>query len=190
MQIIIEKELESIILSATNGIFFTKGEIESNLLTTHTDAPKLYHWVNTIFNQLVIQFEPSNRCIWKITFNFTLFSNFLKWLKSVIFDKTSSGGNKRWNYKKKIHKILIGKPCLERNAIYYFYQIWFLLVLTCWKRNTFRISIKCHQKRGNLILKHYFLHHLICYIAHQWFIWTTHNLCFRIYFYMAPRRSK
>ena len=30
----------------------------------------------------------------------------------------------------------------------------------------------------------------MCYIAHQWFIWTTQNLCLSIYFYIAPRRSK
>ena len=30
----------------------------------------------------------------------------------------------------------------------------------------------------------------MCYIAHQWFIWTTRNLSFRIYFYIAPRRSQ
>ena len=28
----------------------------------------------------------------------------------------------------------------------------------------------------------------MCYIAHQWFIWTTRSLSFRMYFYMAPRR--
>ena len=62
-QVIIEKELESINLSATNGTFVTKCEIESNFLTILTDKPKLNHWVNIIFNQLVIQFEPSGRCI-------------------------------------------------------------------------------------------------------------------------------
>ena len=58
-QVIIQRELESINLSATNGTFVTK----SNFLTTLTDQPKLNHWVNNIFNQLVIQFEPSNRRI-------------------------------------------------------------------------------------------------------------------------------
>ena len=53
-----EKELESINLSAINRTFVTKGEIESNFLTTLTDKPSLNHWVNTIFNQLAIQFEP------------------------------------------------------------------------------------------------------------------------------------
>ena len=62
-QVIIQSELESINLSATNGTFVTKGEIESNFLTTLTDEPKLNHWVKTILNQLVIQFEPSKRCI-------------------------------------------------------------------------------------------------------------------------------
>ena len=62
-QVFIQKQLESIGLSATNGTFVTKGEIESNFLTTPTEEPKLNHWVNTTLNQLVIQFEPSNRCI-------------------------------------------------------------------------------------------------------------------------------
>ena len=62
-QVFIQKQLESVGLSATNGTFVTKGEIESNFLTTPTDEPKLNHWVNTTLNQLVIQFEPSNKCI-------------------------------------------------------------------------------------------------------------------------------
>ena len=61
-------------LSATNGTFVTKGEIESNFLTTLTDEPKLNPWVKTIMNQIVIQFEPSWRCIYKVTFYFTFFS--------------------------------------------------------------------------------------------------------------------
>ena len=40
MQVIIQKELESINLSATNGTFVTKSEIESNFLTTLTDKPE------------------------------------------------------------------------------------------------------------------------------------------------------
>ena len=62
-QVIIQRELESINLSATNGNFVTKGEIESNFLTTLTDEPKLNHWVKTMLNQIVIQFEISRRCI-------------------------------------------------------------------------------------------------------------------------------
>ena len=58
-----QRELESINLSATNGTFVTKGEIESNFLTTLNDKPKLNHWVKTILKQIVIQFEPSRRCI-------------------------------------------------------------------------------------------------------------------------------
>ena len=62
-QVTIQRMLESINLSATNGTFITKGEIESKFLTTLTDGPKLNHWVKTISNQIVIQFEPSRRCI-------------------------------------------------------------------------------------------------------------------------------
>ena len=62
-QDIIQREFESIHLSATNGTFVTKGEIESNFLTTLSDEPKLNHWVKTILNQIVIQFEPSRWCI-------------------------------------------------------------------------------------------------------------------------------
>ena len=40
---IIQRELESINLSATNDTFVTKGEIESNFLTTLTDKPQLNH---------------------------------------------------------------------------------------------------------------------------------------------------
>ena len=36
-QVIIQKELESINLSAINGSYITKGEIESNFLTTIPD---------------------------------------------------------------------------------------------------------------------------------------------------------
>ena len=61
--VIIQRKLESINLSATNRTFVTKGEIESNFLTTLTDEPKLNHWVKTILNQIVIQFKPSGRCI-------------------------------------------------------------------------------------------------------------------------------
>ena len=61
--VIIQRELESINLSATNGTFVTKGEIESNFLTTLSDEPKLNHRVKTILNQIVIQFEPSRSCI-------------------------------------------------------------------------------------------------------------------------------
>ena len=60
---IIQRELESINLSATNGTFITKGEIERYILTTLTDMFKLNHWVKTMMNQIVIQFEPSRRCI-------------------------------------------------------------------------------------------------------------------------------
>ena len=42
-QVIIQKELESINLSATNGTFVTKGETLSNFLTTLTDKPKFNH---------------------------------------------------------------------------------------------------------------------------------------------------
>ena len=38
-KIIIQKELESINLGATNGTFITKGEIESNIVTKLTDKP-------------------------------------------------------------------------------------------------------------------------------------------------------
>ena len=55
-----QKELESINFVATDRTFVTKGEVESNFLTTLTNKPKLNNWVNTILNQLVIQFEPSS----------------------------------------------------------------------------------------------------------------------------------
>ena len=52
---------------------------------------------------------------------------------------------------KKLNKILIGKACVDRNALYYFYQNLFLLVvLTSWKRNTFQISMKFHFKKREI----------------------------------------
>ena len=62
-EVIRQTELESINLSATNGTLVTKGEIENIFLTTLTDKPKLNQWVKTIINKIVIQFEPSWRCI-------------------------------------------------------------------------------------------------------------------------------
>ena len=92
---------------------------------------------------------------------------------------------------KKLNKIIIGKTPVVRNAIYYFYlNLFLLVVLTCWKRNTLQISMKLRFKKGKLIFEPYFLLHLMCYIAPQWFVWTTRNLSFRIYYYIAPRRSK
>ena len=49
-----KKKLESIDLSAINGTFVTKDEIENNFLNTPTEEPNLNHWVNTILNQLVV----------------------------------------------------------------------------------------------------------------------------------------
>ena len=72
-QVFIQKYLESTDLSATHGTFVTNGEIEIKFYTTHTEEPKLNHWVNTALNQLVMQFEPSNRCISKFTLSFTFF---------------------------------------------------------------------------------------------------------------------
>ena len=60
-------------LSATNRTFVTKYEFEKTFLTTPTEKPKLNHWVNTKFNQLVTQFETLNRCFEKITFTFIFF---------------------------------------------------------------------------------------------------------------------
>ena len=92
---------------------------------------------------------------------------------------------------KKLNKIIIGKTRLERNAIYYFYQSLFLLVvLTSSKRNTFQISMKFQFKKGKLVLKHYFLLQLMCYLANEWFLWTNWSLSFMIFFYIPPRRSK
>ena len=76
-QVIIQRELESINLSSRNGTFVTKGEIESNLLTTHTDKPKLNHWVHIMLNQIGIQLEASS-LYFKSYFPFHLFSQLKK----------------------------------------------------------------------------------------------------------------
>ena len=104
-----------------------------------------------------------------------------KWLKSVFF----LGGG-RWYYQKikqNSHlKDQWGKKC-------------YLLLLSknfdlLKKENISNFNEISFKKRGKLILKHCFLLHLMCYIAHQWFIQTTRNLCLRIFFYIAPRRSQ
>ena len=61
--IFMQKKLESVNFSVTNGTFVTKCEFESNFLTTPTDEPKFNHWVKTTLNQLMLQFEPFSRCI-------------------------------------------------------------------------------------------------------------------------------
>ena len=67
-QVFIQKYLEIIDLSATNWTFVTKYEFENNFLTPPTEDPKLNHCVNIQLNQLVIQFEPFNRCLEKVTY--------------------------------------------------------------------------------------------------------------------------
>ena len=44
--------------------------------------------------------------------------------------------------------------------------------------------MKFQLKKREINLKHYFLLYLMCYITHQWFIWTTRN------FFIAPKRSQ
>ena len=41
--------------------------------TNWNEETKLNHWVNTQLNQLVIQFEPFNRCFEKVIFKFIFF---------------------------------------------------------------------------------------------------------------------
>ena len=69
------KNINSIDLSATNMTFVTEGEFKSYFLNTHTKELKIYHLVNTIKNQLVIQIEHSRRCILIDTFYFPFFQN-------------------------------------------------------------------------------------------------------------------
>ena len=69
----------------SKNTFVTKGEIESNFLTTPTDKPKLNHWVKTILNQIVIQFEPFRRCIKKVTFYFIFFFGIKKGELNLLF---------------------------------------------------------------------------------------------------------
>ena len=62
-QVLINMQLEINDLSATNKTFITKVEFESIFLGKPTEEPKLNHRFNTTLNQLVIQCEPSGRCI-------------------------------------------------------------------------------------------------------------------------------
>ena len=43
-------------------------------------------------------------------------------------------------------------------------------------------------KSRKFILKLNFFLYLMCYIAHQWFIWTTRNLPFRIYYLYCTKK--
>ena len=82
------------------------------------------------------------------------FSWYLKyWLKSSIFDKTSSGVAKRryfrqlkWNYN---WQDTLGKKC---NLQFLSKLVFFLVVLSRWKSNKFQISMKFDFKNG----KNYF----------------------------------
>ena len=84
-QVIIQKKLESINLIATNGTFVTKGEIESNFLTTLTNEPKLNHWVKTILNQIVIKFEPPKGVFKMLLYISPVFSKLLKSDLNLLF---------------------------------------------------------------------------------------------------------
>jgi hypothetical protein len=128
-QVIIQNELESFSLSATNGTFVTKGEIKSKFLTTLPDKPKLKHQVKTILNQIVIQFEPSKGVFKKLLSISPFFSKFLRSDLNLIFFINHHLEEKREGIIKKFYKILIGKTHVERNTIYYLYPNWFLLVV-------------------------------------------------------------
>ena len=149
-----QNELKSINLSATNGTFFTKGEIERNFLTTLTDEQKFNHWVKTILNQIVIQFEPSEGVFKKLLSISPFFSIFLKSDSNLLFLIKYHLEEIGKVIIKKVNKIFIGKTPVKRNSIYYFYQNLFLLVvLTCWKRNTFEISMEFHLKKRKIIFE-------------------------------------
>ena len=82
------------------------------------------------------------------------FSNFLKSDLNLLFLIKHHLEETREGINKKLNKILIGKTHVERNTIYYFYPNLFLLVvLTCWKRNTFQISMKFHFKKRKIIFE-------------------------------------
>ena len=80
---------------------------------------------------------------------------------------------------------------MERNTIYYFYSNLFLLVvLTWWTRNTFKISMKLHWKKIKIIFETLFSPSFDVPHNPPIVLWTTQNLSFRIYFYIATKRSK
>ena len=55
---------------------------------------------------------------------------------------------------KTLNEILIGKTHVKRNATYYLYQnLIQLVVLTCWKRCTFQISMKFNFKNKKFIFE-------------------------------------
>ena len=93
---------------------------------------------------------------------------------------------------KKLNKIPIGKTCVEKKSYLLFLS---KFVSSCCfdllkKEHILNFNEISLKKRGKFILKHYFILHLICYIGHQWFDEPQQNLCFRINFYTARRRSQ
>ena len=82
------------------------------------------------------------------------FSKFLKSDLNLLFLIKHHLEEIRKGIIKKLNKILIGKTPVKRNAFYYSYQNLFLhVVLTCWKRNTFQISMKFHLKKRKIIFE-------------------------------------
>ena len=66
----------------------------------------------------------------------------------------------------------------------------FLLVLSHWKKNKFKIAVKFHFENQKIYLNIQFLVYLTIYIAPQFFIWSVWYSALRIYFFIAPTRSQ
>ena len=139
--------LKSINFSATNGTLATKGEIESNFLTALTEEPKLNHWVNTILNQIVIQFEPS--CLFKQ--KLISISPYFSKFKRRYYQKIKQNSNCHDTCGKKCYLLFLQNLFLRKN-IYF--------------SNFHEISLK----REDFFFFFFSLLNLMC---HQRFIWTT-----------------
>ena len=104
------------------------------------------HWVNTWLNQLVLQFEPSRRCILKGDFRFL----FLLQIGNIdlhfffFFYQTWSGGANK-GILKNLSENLIGKTHVVGNAIYYIFQD---LILYCTKKVPRNPNQFCHFCHG------------------------------------------
>ena len=85
-------------------------------------------------------------------FLFHLFFSIKKqWLRSAVFDQTSFGGDRRRYYQKNIQNSHWQDTCEKKCYLLILSKFDSTCCFTCWKRNTFQISIKFHLKKKKII---------------------------------------
>ena len=170
------------------GLLSQKVKLKVTFFYHTAEDPKFYHRVNTTLNRLVIQFEPSSRCIF-----FSFLCLFFEKFKNCHLNLQFVTKHHLEELKKKVkiyNEILIGKTPAVRNAIYYLSQKLIFLVWSRWKRNKFKIALKFYIQIDELISNFFFL-----------FIWQTTLttffftkminvvFIFQDNFFIAPTRS-